>query len=757
MPSTPWIPAVKVVKDGTDVSAATLNPVLSQHTQREQHLKELFDELLNKSVLVAYDQPILDTDFVKKNSVVFYDRSGSDYGLELAKTDFAQSSKNTTSYTPSNSSYSFGIVSNISTSTDTADVFLLGLVEFEVDMNLDSVDNPSILQSSDRVAEDDVFEPGPLFLSRTEAGKLTRNPGGVAIFVGYAVSRTQLMLSPDVTEFNQFFTSFRYNILDRPAGEPYFDEAANSGDGGWTLVGTAADNKKHIGWVPVTEEYVGTEIWENHVPVDEDDNKPSFFYNLPSAANISEDTGVEADERAQQLDLSATLPPNPVNFTLFTVNGIIQANTDLDKYGVYTINEVGLWWWKNYANETPWAEDIPASLEVTFSGDEITYEAPHGHVVGDVVVFSNSGGALPSPFVADTAYYVTSISGTSGAETIITVAETDEVGAAEITAVDGGTGTHSVKQPYIWKGAKGSEIQRPKMLLQFLKFNPSLGESIVTSLKKFNSGSNIIRFFKSNKTTEATRGTGDLLARILLTYTAGTALESSSTGLVSLSYNETTGVTETISAPMVSKIIAGDGVSVTELTVGGVRKEGQFIISNNNNTQSGRVSYIEPDGAELIYSGLHSYLEMPYPTVLPSSFIGKIVLPAGGPSSDLKLIFMMIGSTALASNASNKIVNFDFSYSVTKPGTALTAAATPIPIEFNIPTPTTGYVAKTCFKIGPGLSPSTFSLAVNELIVPATSFIGGDCAINFKLTRKTPSSNGYAYPIGIVDMYWKIG
>lgn len=755
MPTTPWIPAVKTIRDGTDVSAAVINPIFTQHTQREQHLKELFDELLNKSVLVAYSQPILSANVgdIKKNSVVFYDRSGSDYGLGLAKTDFAQSSRNNTAYNPSNSSYAFGIVSAVSTSpTDTADVFMLGLVEFETDMNIDTVDNPSIIQSDERVEPDETFEPGPLFLSRIEAGKLTRSPGGVAVFIGYAVSRTQLMLSPDVSEFNQFFTAFRYNILDRPAGEPYYDAAANTGDGGWTIVGTAAENKKHIGWVPVTEDYVGTEIWENHTPTDGDGNKPAFFYNLPSAADIEDDTGVDSDERAQQLDLDSTLPPNPVNFTFFTVNGVIQANSDLDKYGPYTINEVGLWWWSNYADQTPWAEDIPIEVEVTFSGDEVTFDTEHSLVVGDRLVFATTS-ALPAELTEGTTYFVRSIVST----TVVTIAETAEVDAVAITTTGAGTGTHTVPQPYIWKGFKGSESLRPKQLLQFLKFNPSLGESIVTSLRKYNSGSSIIKFYQSNKLTESTKGTGDLLARIILTYTATTDLESSSTGLVSLNYDETTGVTTTQSAPIVSKVIAGDGIAISPLVVGGVTKAGQYIVSNNNSTQSGRVSELEPDGAELIYSGLHSYLEMPYPTTLPSSFIGKILLPSGGPSSDLKLIFLTIGSTALAANASNTVVSFDFSYSVTKPGSPLTAASTPAPILFNIPLTSTGYVAKTCFKLGPGLSASTFSIPVSTLVIPATAFLGGDCAINFKLTRKIPDSNAYAYPIGFVDMYWKIG
>lgn len=59
MPTTPWIPAVTKIKDGQDVSAASVNPIFAQHTQRAQHLYEKFNEFNNKSVLIAYEQPIL--------------------------------------------------------------------------------------------------------------------------------------------------------------------------------------------------------------------------------------------------------------------------------------------------------------------------------------------------------------------------------------------------------------------------------------------------------------------------------------------------------------------------------------------------------------------------------------------------------------------------------------------------------------------------------------------------------------------------
>ncbi len=751
MPVTPWVPAVTRVRDGQDVSAAVVNPIFAQHTQREQYLYEKFNELANKSVLVAFDQLILPSAnpemgpaTVVKNTVVFYEKEiDGDVvteGIAAAKVDFAPGSINTTAYTPANSAYSMGIVKEISVDGDKADVFLLGLVEFDDDMN-NTTDG--IIQTDERIEDDEDFEPGPFFLSRTEAGRITRNPGGVAIFIGYALNRTKLLLSPDVSEFNQFFTAYRFNILDRPANKPIFIDDA------WTLDGASAISKTKVGWVPATEDYVPDGVI---IP-----DGAKFFYNIPSNALVDLDSGITLDERASQKDLAATLPPNPVNFTLLTVNGIIQANRDLDTYGPYIITESGLWWYDDADSQQPWANDVPTRVEVgfTISSEWIDVVGNHTFILGDIIRFETDD-TLPTGLLVDTDYFVVDTRDSNADDLLDQIQVSDTNGGTPILFSDVGVSSHYIPQPYIWKFASGADAFRPKMLLQFLKFNPSLTEAIVTSLKKYNPASNAIRFFKPDRVTESTRGTGDLLARVVLTYVAGTALATAGTAINSISYAEETGLITTVSAPSVSKIIEGDGISISEISVGGVIQPGSFLISSTLNSQTGKVSYLEPDGAELIYDGLHSYLNMPYPTVLPSSFIAKIVLPSGIPIADMSLRFMMVGGTTLGPGATNRAVAFDFSYAITKPGSTLGAASTPTVVSFNIPLATAGYTKNTCFKVGAGLTASTYSIPLTSLIIPATTF-SGDSIVNFKLSRAVVVSNPYVSDLGIVDMYWKIG
>ena len=752
MPITPWIPAVSKIKDGQDVSAATVNPILAQHTQRAQHLYEKFKDFGDKSVLIAYEQPILppanelEPITIKKNSVVFYDKElrSSVYveGLSPALVDFASSSINSTAYTPANSAYSFGIVKDVNEDDNLADVYILGLVEFEE--NMDEGDNP-IIQSDEINPEetDATFQPGPFFLSRTEAGKITRNPGGVAIYIGYALSRKKLMLSPDVSEFNQFFTAYRYNLLDRPANKPFLDGS------NWTLAGAAVDSKKRVGWVPATEDFVQEGII---IP-----EGAKFFYNLPEASLIDLDTGIDSATRAEQKDLASVLPPNPVNFTLLIVNGIVQANVDLDSYGAYSLTEAGIWWHYDEDGQQPWASSTNDREEVTFRANnwvrfencEISLE------VNDAIRFETTG-SLPPELATNTTYYVIgnrSSGVVPGRLDEIQISTEEDGDLLEFTSATAAN-TYFVPQPYIWKFSNGTEEDRPKMLFQFIKFNPSLTEAIVTSLKKYNPRSNAIRFYRPNKTESAT-GTGDLLARLMLTYSDNNQT-ASAIGVTGLTYDETTGVTTVSKAPIVSNIFSGDGIDIQPLSVRGAVVPGNFIINSTVRSQSGRISYLEPDGAELIYDDLHSYLLMPYPSVLPSSLTAKIVLPAGIPLADMSLVLMMIGTQAIAGGSTESKVGFDFNYSITKPGSVLTSSGAATPILFDIPVPSSGYVAKTCFKVGAGLTGSTFSIPLTALTIPSTAF-SGDSVVNFKLTRTEPETNAYEHPVGIVDLYWRIG
>jgi hypothetical protein len=743
MPITPWISTVNKIKDGTDVSAAVVNPISTQHTQRAQHLYEKFNELSGKSVLVAYDQPILTSSIsdVRKNTVVFYDKEGSNEGISPALVEFSSNNNFTSSYSPASSSYAMGIVKEVTNTR--ADVYLLGLVD--LDVNLD--DATYGLIQSDESDPGSPFIPGPLYLSRTEAGKLTKNPGGVAIYIGYAMNRRTLLLAPNVSEFNQFFTSYKFNILDRPAGTPLLDGS------GWVMSGVDEVNGdggiNYTGWVPV-DSLIGGPI-ESLIP-----EGAKFYYNIPSDTKIASDTGMDSDSvlRDEQIELSGALPPNPTNVTLLTVNGIIQSSRDTATDGIYIVNTAGIWWFADEDGQQPWASDIPPGAPMFFDYIDNAMLIVDGTLeVNDKVrVIAPFGGTPPTGLALNTTYYVINPI-PYGSDQVIQLSATE--GGDPVDFDGDEVGDIFVSSVYAWKFARGTGEYRPRMTLQFLKFNPALRESIVTSIKKYDSGSNALSFYTANKSAEAS--TGDLLARLNLEFDTTADPETSATAVSGLTFVGSTGLVTTDRTPVIAELIEGTGVSITPRTIGGVPKPGSYIISAATNSQSGRVSYIEPDGAELLYSGLHSYLNMPPTTTLPSSLTGKILLPYNTPDADLSLVLLLIGKTSLSLGSNNKVVSYDFSYSVTKPGAVLDPAITPTTLSFNIPNSTAAYTAKTCFKVGAVTNVPPFSIPLTSLKIPSTMFRGGDCTVNFRLTRKTPGSNAYVGDIGVVDIYWRIG
>jgi hypothetical protein len=732
MPITPWLATVNKLVDGQSVSSEVLEPLFTQHTQREQYLYEKINELSNKSILIDYDVPILPAEipYITKYSVVFYDRQSSTEGVSRALTKFNNLSPHQSTFTIANDSYSFGIVKSINGSN--ADIYLLGVVELDV-----NIDNPTygLMQSDETNASPtDPFEPGPLYLSRIEVGKLTRNPGGVSIYVGYALNRTKLFLSPNVNEFNQFFATYRYNLMDRPAGIPVLTSST------WTITNV---DLNVVGWVPVASLPSGLQLLAPAGAV--------FYYNLPDTAKILADTGITYAEAVNQAELGTTLPPNPPNLTLLTINGVIQNSRDTDLDGIYQVNEAGIWWFSNTNGFQPWASDIADRLLFTAlpSPDELQFAAVYNFSINDIIYAKPVSGSWANNLDISVKYYVKTI--TNGGQNV-TLSTTKGPSFSPVGILTDSNVNGYVPQPYIWKLSKGTNSARPRMALQFIKFNPSLRSTIVTSLKKFNSGSDIISFYGADKLNQKT--TGDLLARVNLKFTDNSST-TASTAISSLTYDETTGVVLKNNTPIISKLTEGSGISILPETIGGAVQPGSYIISTNLNKDFGHVDSIEPDGADLIFTGLHSYLNMTLPAVTPSSITGKILLPATTPSADMKFVIFLAAISGLGSGAITTKVTFDFSYSVTQVGAALGTSTSTSAISFDLPAPIT---AKTVLKIG-NATADTYSIPVPALSIPAVAFNGGDKIINFKLARTTPSdsSTKYTSDVGIVDIYWTIG
>ena len=348
MSLTPWVPLVRRIKDGEPVDQSTVNVPIDQLTQREQHLYEKFNELLGKSALVAFSQPIHPSDVsqLKANglAVVYYRSDNMGEGLSRGITGFT-SSQASSVFSPKASNYSFGIVKTIYQSSKTADLFIEGLCEFAV--NLDDADL-GILEAGE------TFSVGPYFLSSKTPGKITSDPSGIPVYVGYAISRTKFLLHPNVDEFSQFFINYRYHLLDRVAGTP------NKTQGVWTITNS---NLTKLGWVAAEDAGVPGPTGA------------AFFYNIPkTTVNLTADTQLEDYERAEAIDLRRDLPPVPANFIQLYLNGsLVRYRNDYDPDGTFAVNEYGIWWFKAVDGEQPWSTDYyGATAELPWSSIKTT-------------------------------------------------------------------------------------------------------------------------------------------------------------------------------------------------------------------------------------------------------------------------------------------------------------------------------------------------------------------------------------------------
>ena len=351
MSLTPWLPNVRKIKDGEPVDQATVNVPIDQLTQREQHLYEKFEELSGKSVLISFGQAIHPEESlpVDELSIVYYKSDTAGVGLAKSITGFSTNSSSS-AFQPKDSNYAFGLLKKVYPTTKTADLYTEGLCELPVD--IDDLSLGLIQRQTDGTVEP--FQVGPYYLSAKNPGKITRDPSGIPVYIGYAIGKRRFLLHTNVDEFSQFFINFRYHVLDRVAGKPNLNGSV------WSIT---EPSLSYLGWVPAS--FAG-------VPYPEG---ATFFYNIPASSVLAADTGLDSYlvdeglptehrvyyERDEALELAKQLPPVPANFIQLYINGtLMRYNDSFDTSGVYSVNEYGIWWHSNVNGQQPWSASYPS-------------------------------------------------------------------------------------------------------------------------------------------------------------------------------------------------------------------------------------------------------------------------------------------------------------------------------------------------------------------------------------------------------------
>jgi hypothetical protein len=738
MSVTSWVPTVTRINDGDIIDQALLNTPIDQLTQRDQHLYDKFAQLANKSVLVVSDQPIHPkASFTPGElSLAYYRSDAFGEGLDKGITGFS-SSATSSMFTPNVSNYSFGMVKAVNALKNTADLFIEGLCELDVPLN----DSALGLIQKDTGGTPEPFAVGPYYLSSKSPGKITNNPSGIPVYVGYAISTTKFILHTNVDEFSQFFINYRYHVLDRVAGQPTYTigstftgtisaaTPANPvsvltitavGTGSLTLgaglTGTnvlpnttvlarlsgtqGASSSTYSLSVPhssaVTATTItGTGTWSitntntsalGWVPATGTFPAGAMFrYNIPSAAIMfASDNYTTTEEQQEAAELSKNLPPLPANFNQLYSNGTLLRYYDVyDTGGRYSIDAYGIWWYSNKQNEVPWSQSYPTTNN------------------------------LPANWV-------------------------------------------SIKNTI-------SPSARNNLFLSFSKFNPALRTQLVSSLAPLTTPvSNFIKFYnKDNPSQQAL--TGDLLVDIDAPVTpvgfAATTLQTlndypsttsssytAGRAVAALAYSKTDGAFKAVVTPVVSKLLGTKGISVADQGLG------VWQVSYLSEGAVGLVDSIEPVNARLEFRGLSSYIKLPPTYTTSYGFIGKIVLPQGYfTGKDLNIVFHLFGSSNVVSGG-NGNVSFNFEYSTVSAanGAFPVAANTLVGSTATVPVTTTfsmvssgAYTPYTSIKVAPSLT------------IPG-SVVSEDSIVNFKITRVAPSSSAYAGDIGVLATYWNI-
>ena len=779
MPITPWVPTVKLIQDGQEVSQSVVNVPLEQLIQREQHLYDAFDALQNKSALMSFNQPIHPADLTGSSpiqagqlAVVYYRDDNGGSGLSRASTGFSTSPTNSM-FQPNNSNYIFGIIRNINPG-NLADCYIQGMCDFSI-----PIDDPysglieySLDQYGNRIKP--TFNVGPYYVSRKMPGKLTQNPDGLPVYVGYAVSPTKFFLQPSVDEFTQFFINYRYNILDRPVYPPVL-----SNDGTTWSIPTpngSPNNPNRLGWIAATSDNLPGYT----IPTSPSGQVAKFLYYIPSNLTSGPDSTIlNSNEIAEAIELGGNLPPVPSNFVQILANGIVQRYADVNSPdGIFSIDNYGIWWFSNQANTQPWADDIlTASPGGTWDPTAWeTYKGSNFRRPRLFISFAKFNPALRTQLVSSVnPYNITANpptgtqpnnssnfisfqlknkpgeSSTTGDLLVNVTPKFIKRGYSDLPEIASATWSAGIPSVITFASPHGLNSSTSITLSGFYDVNNSWNSvfsatiTSTTQVSIVGPTANPIVIGTAAISNNAT--SVPVSSSVNSTYTAGSAIAD-------LTWDNIQGKFTKKVTPVVAKLVGTGGINVSPVS----GSPGAYNVSYLSGGAYGLVDSIEPVNSRLEFRGLNSYIKFPYnnPVTVPYGLIGKIVLTKDAfNNAPLNLVLQVFGNTPYNANSTNTNLAITFEYSATS---AQNGSASPSTLGINntvgltsfsssrviLSMPTGGYTAYTPINLTGGLT------------IPS-QYIGKDTVVNFKLTRTlTGSANDYTGDVGILGIYWGI-
>lgn len=262
--------------------------------------------------------------------------------------------------------------------------------------------------------------------------------------------------------------------------------------------------------------------------------------------------------------------------------------------------------------------------------------------------------------------------------------------------------------------------------LLITKLNPFYSEALVTSLT---SESSMVEVLDAKTLLPAT--TGELTLKVNPEFSDVSA-GATGTCLQTAAFDPATQKFVRYNSPVINSIASGVGISSRVVN-------GAATISLTS-ALTGEVSDIEPEEADYVYKGLHSYLRLKRPVANQRvGFVGKLLLPQSlltGAKLNIKLL--AFGENSKPSES----VVFVFEYSVSKVGSTISTAVG----STSATVADTVFVANTLAEVYKNGTTPYFSVPA-EVLAPGAY-------VNFRIARTNIITSGTPTSIGIVGVSW---
>ena len=647
-----WVPQVNPPVNGEPVDSSVVSRSLTQLAQRDSYL---FGQLQNLSQnagqLVASQAPL--EIGVSTGQIVYWNDNIQKFAPAFAGIAFDEAGelKNL------ESSFATGLV--LSASGGVGNVLLYGTIDPST-----SLPGTTMEYLLDYVSETGSFTPGVYYLSRKIPGKVTQSPNMPRVQLGY-FSNSLIVFSPRYDGYPSGHVHYTFNLEARPAASQNY---ARTGFADVTPQGE--DPYKVVDYYNTGSETslpdIAIAIRKNGSPSAGHDQRVEIYSALDGNLGIDVITrDLDYNDPFSGSDISSSVanwpdwgvyvsvPGTNLDIAFFRHDGVYGTNTPKQdwpddtgaKYKIYLPNDLSGW-----ANSNPYEIDLLHPLANPY---KYRY-----------VIESNTRLASawpPAPLNSCRIEYI-NFDLNSKAAVLPTLKSLywDPITSGSIPWPD----SYTVE-------TQSQFDNNPPQTLYFIPASPENYSQLVTSLVSRSSGILIQRCPDG-----ASASTGDLQVVLDLSLGVNPTIQSGyDTAFVSVSG-------ETFSAsPIVSEIVAGDGISITRIDGGSPNallpgnNSGKLLVSRRDIGLEDEFSSIALRNAKEVFKDNISYVSFIQPSKSPSAISARFKVPQIGfnpNKTSLQVTGLYLGSSSISQSGGGAPVSYNAVlkavYQIIRPG-----------------------------------------------------------------------------------------